>query len=108
VEVKLRVQDPPGYLRQDMTVSVDIEVARSAGAVVVPADAVHDANSLQPWVLAVDGGRATRRAVKLGLKGDGRMEVLEGVAPGDHLISAAQLAVKSGQRVRAVAAAAGK
>jgi len=108
VEVKLRVPDPPGYLRQDMTVSVDIEVARSAGAVVVPADAVHDANSTQPWVLAVDGGRATRRAVKLGLKGDGRMEVLEGVAPGDHLISAAQLAVKSGQRVRAVAAAAGK
>src|SRR6185503_729344 len=108
VEVKLRVPDPPGYLRQDMTVSVDIEVARSAGAVVVPADAVHDANSTQPWVLAVDGGRATRRAVKLGLKGDGRMEVLEGVAQGDHLISAAQLAVKSGQRVRAVAAAAGK
>ncbi|HET9405544.1 MAG TPA: efflux RND transporter periplasmic adaptor subunit [Burkholderiales bacterium] len=103
VEVKLRVPNPPGYLRQDMTVSVDIEVARSAGAVVVPADAVRDANGAQPWVLAVDGGRATRRAVKLGLKGDGRMEVLEGVAPGDLLVSAAQQAVKAGQRVRAIA-----
>ena len=40
VEVKLRVPIPPDYLRQDMTVSVDIEVARSAGAVLVPADAV--------------------------------------------------------------------
>lgn len=108
VEVKLRAPKPPEYLRQDMTVSVDIEVARSAGAVVVPADTVRDAGGAQPWVLAVDGGRATRRAVKLGLKGDGRMEVLEGVAPGDRLISAAQLTVKSGQRVRAVAAAAGK
>ena len=28
VEVKLTVADPPDYLRQDMTVSVDIEVAR--------------------------------------------------------------------------------
>ena len=28
VEVKLTVPDPPDYLRQDMTVSVDIEVAR--------------------------------------------------------------------------------
>ena len=108
VEVKLRVPDPPEYFRQDMTVSVDIEVARSAGTVVVPAAVVREANSAQPWVLAVDGGRATRRAVKLGLKGDGRMEVLEGVAPGDRLISAAQLTVTSGQRVRAVAPAAGK
>jgi HlyD family secretion protein len=105
VEVKLRVPDPPAYLRQDMTVSVDIEVARRAGAVVVPADAVRDANGAQPWVLAVDGGRATRRAVKLGLKGDGRMEVLEGVAPGDRLISSTQLTVRAGQRVRAVAPA---
>ena len=28
VEVKLRPLDPPNYLTQDMTVSVDIEVAR--------------------------------------------------------------------------------
>ena len=104
VEVKLRVADPPEYLRQDMTVSVDIEVARSAGTVVVPAGVVREANSAQPWVLTVDGGRATRRAVKLGLKGDGRMEVLEGVAPGDLLVSAAQPAVKIGQRVRAIVA----
>ncbi|HEU5284296.1 MAG TPA: efflux RND transporter periplasmic adaptor subunit, partial [Burkholderiales bacterium] len=95
VEVKLRVPTPPAYLRQDMTVSVDIEVARSAGTVVVPADTVRDANGAQPWVLAVDGGRAVRRAVKLGLKGDGRVEVLDGVAPGDRLISASQAMVGS-------------
>jgi HlyD family secretion protein len=105
VEVKLRVPKPPDYLRQDMTVSVDIEVARSAATVVVPADAVRDANSAQPWVLAVDGWRARRRAVKLGLKGDGRIEVLEGVAPGDRLISTADGTVREGQRVRATAPA---
>lgn len=106
VEVKLRIPNPPDYLRQDMTVSVDIEVARSRGTVVVPADAVRDANGAQPWVLAVDGWRASRRAVKLGLKGDGRIEVLEGVAPDERLISAANGMVREGQRVRAVAAAA--
>ncbi len=107
VEVKLRVPDAPDYLRQDMTVSVDIEVARRANAVVVPADAVREAGGAQPWVLAVDGRRARRRPVKLGLKGDGRIEVLEGVAPGDRLISAGNGTVRAGQRVRAVAAAAG-
>jgi HlyD family secretion protein len=88
-----------------MTISVDIEVARSAATVVVPADAVRDANSAQPWVLAVDGWRARRRAIRLGLKGDGRIEVLEGVAPGDRLISAANGTVREGQRVRATAPA---
>ena len=107
VEVKLRVANPPDYLRQDMTVSVDIEVARRRAVVVIPADAVHDAGGAQPWVLAVDGWRAQRRPVKLGLKGDGRVEVLEGVAPGDRVIPVALAAVKSGQRVRAVAAPAG-
>ncbi|HSC00001.1 MAG TPA: efflux RND transporter periplasmic adaptor subunit, partial [Burkholderiaceae bacterium] len=40
VEVKLDVPSPPEYLRQDMTVSVDIEVARRARAILVPTDAV--------------------------------------------------------------------
>ena len=43
VEVKLRVPAPPAYLRQDMTVSVDIEVDRHADALALPANAVHDA-----------------------------------------------------------------
>jgi HlyD family secretion protein len=107
VEVKLRVANPPDYLRQDMTVSVDIEVARSRDTVVVPADAVRDPNGAQPWVLAVSGWRVERRAVKLGLKGDGRIEVLEGVAPGDYLVAASEQAVRPGQRVRTVAAAPG-
>ena len=105
VEVKLRIADPPDYLRQDMTVSVDIEVARRAGVVVVPADAVHDSNGAEPWVLAVAGRRAERRPVRLGLKGDGRVEILDGLRPGDRVIPAGVPMIKSGQRVRAVAAA---
>lgn len=102
VEIKLRVPDPPGYLRQDMTVSVDIEVARRAGAVVVPADAVHDAGAPRPWVLVINGGRAERREVKTGLRGDGRVEVAEGLAPGERVVPASNLAIKAGMRVRPV------
>jgi HlyD family secretion protein len=103
VEVKLRVADPPEYLRQDMTVSVDIEVAHRSGVVVVPADAVRDAGG-RAWVLAINGRRAERRLVQLGLRGDGRMEIVEGVAPGDRLVPAADLRVKTGDRVRAIPA----
>jgi HlyD family secretion protein len=100
--VKLRVPQPPDYLRQDMTASVDIEVARREGVVVVPADAVRDARSGNPSVLAVSGGQVERRQVALGLRGDGRIEIREGVAPGDLLVPPTFALVKPGQRVRAV------
>lgn len=102
VEVKLRVPDPPAYLRQDMTASVDIEVARRAGAVVVPTDAVRAIASGDPWVLGVTGGRTERRPVTLGLRGDGRVEITQGVAPGDLVVPGTNLLLKPGERVRAV------
>lgn len=107
VEVKLRVPNPPAYLRQDMTASVDIEVARKADAVIVPAETVRDANGPRPWVLAIRHFRAVVQPVKIGLRGDNRIEILEGVEPGDDLIPAINAVVKAGQRVRAVAPAGG-
>jgi len=105
VEVKLRVADPPAYLRQDMTVSVDIKVAQRAGALVIPAGAVFDGTGPQPWVLAVEDHTTVRKPVKLGLKGEGHVEVLEGLALGDVLVAAANGGTTPGQRVRAVASA---
>lgn len=101
VEVKLRVPQPPAFLRQDMTVSVDIEVAHRSDAVIVPADAVRDATGTQPWVLALNGRHAVRRPVRLGLRGDGRIEILSGAVPGDLLIPSTNALIKPGQRVRA-------
>ena len=106
VEVKLKVANPPAFLRQDMTASVDIEVARRADTVIVPTEAVRDATGEHPWVLAIRGWRAVRQPVKLGLRGDNRIEVLEGVEPGDELIPATNGVVKAGQRVRGVVASA--
>jgi len=107
VEVKLRVPDPPDYLRQDMTVSVDIEVARKADAVIVPTETLRDASGPQPWVLAIRHFRAVAQPVTIGLRGDSRTEIVEGVEPGDELIPAINAVVKAGQRVRAVTPASG-
>jgi len=105
VEVKLQIPAPPPYLRQDMTASVDIEVGRHDGVLVIPSGAVFDAAGAQPWVLAVAGWRAEKRHVKLGFKGEGRIEVVEGLAAGDQVVAAAGSGVLPGQRVRMVAAA---
>jgi HlyD family secretion protein len=104
VEVKLKVANPPKYLRQDMTVSVDIEVARRTAALAVPSDAVRDASGALAWVLAVRDGRAVRQPVKTGLRGDGYTEIVDGVAPGELLIPATNMLVQPGERVRAIAA----
>jgi len=101
VEVKLAVAEPPDYLRQDMTVSVDIEIARRDDAIVVPARAVHDPGNGAPWVLVVRDGRARQQPIKLGLRGVGQYELLDGLQPGD-LVIPSTAGVKVGQRVRAV------
>jgi HlyD family secretion protein len=104
VEVKLDVTAPPAVLKQDMTVSVDIEVARRAQALIVPLAAVRDAGGV-PWVLRLEGRRAVRRSVQLGLRSDGLAEVLGGLSEGDAvLVGAAD--VEPGARVRAVPRAA--
>jgi HlyD family secretion protein len=100
VEVKLRVPQPPPYLLQDMTVSVDVEVARKDGALVVPADAARDAATASPWMLALNDGHAQRRAVKLGARGDGLVEVLEGLAEGDLVVPSTDQRTREGSRVR--------
>ena len=100
VEVKLRVPDPPDYLRTDMTVSAEIAVAQRRGALVVDADAVHDAASAAPWVLAVRDGKATRVAVKLGARGTDKLEVVDGLVVGERLVPLSETAVRAGMRVR--------
>ena len=86
-----------------MTVSVDIEVARRADAIVVPSDALHDATGDEPWALVVRDRHTMRQPVKLGLRGDERTEVIEGVAAGDALVPVTNVTIEAGQHVRGVA-----
>jgi len=104
VEVKLRVPSPPPYLKQDMTASVDIEIARRADAVLVPSDAVHDRDHAAPWVLVIDGRHARKRPVTLGLVGNGVCEVLHGLAAGDRVVPVATTSITDGARLRPVVA----
>ena len=102
VEIRLRVPEPPDYLRQEMTISIDIATARRTNAVVVAGETIRDAGSAKPWVFVVRDGRAQRQEVLLGVRSDGKVEILKGVEAGDQLVSASALSVREGSRVRAV------
>lgn len=100
VEVRFRVPAPPPFLRADMTVSVNVDVGRRDRALVIPSEAVRDPTG-QPWVLAIAGGRAERRPVRLGLRGEALVEVAAGLREGDAVIAPAAGWVEPGSRVRA-------
>lgn len=99
LEAKLTVADPPGYLRQDMTVSVDIEVARQDATLILPGRSVHDTLSGSPWVMGVRGGRAYRQPVHVGLEGGNDVEILDGLTENDQIVPSAS-GVLTGQRIR--------
>jgi HlyD family secretion protein len=100
VEVQLRVPSPPSYLKQDMTVSVDIEVARRPAALVVQSADIHDIGTPAPWVLVARDSHARRQAVTVGLVSAGKAEIVSGVHAGDALVPRSAGAVTDGHRIR--------
>ena len=101
VEVRFGVPTPPAFLRPDMTVSVNLEVGRHPAALVIPKDAVSDLASTKPWLFVLKDSRIERRPVELGLRGDGQVEVLQGVGAGESVVLPNGTPLVSGQRVRA-------
>jgi HlyD family secretion protein len=102
VTIRLGVDPPPDYLRQDMTVTVNVETGRRDRALVVPNDALLQQPDGTRVVLAVRQGRLTRVPVRLGLRSLAMSEVVDGVAAGDEVLAgAAALAdLSEGDRVR--------
>ena len=105
VDIRLTVTPVPAYLRQDMTVSVNVETGRRASALVVPNDALGavDGNRATLWL--VSDGRASRREVTLGLRGLALTEVTAGLQAGDRVLADAKAPLTEGDRVRVVASA---
>lgn len=98
VEVKFSLdQPPPAFLREDMTLSVEVETARRDRALVLPARAVRQADGVAK-VLVADGRRAVERLLRTGLRTLDAVEVLEGVREGEDVLLAP--ALEAGDRVR--------
>jgi HlyD family secretion protein len=98
VEVRLKVEPVPDYLKQDMTVSATLETGRREAALVLPNDALTARTGDRGSVLVVRGGTVARVEVKLGLRGTALSEVLEGVVAGDWVLEGG--AAVEGSRVR--------
>jgi HlyD family secretion protein len=100
VEVKLALeQQPPAFLREDMTLSVEVETARHGRVLVLPLAALRGPVSGDgASVLVQSEGKAQERQVRLGLRTLESVEILQGLVEGDAVLLGN--GVKAGDRVR--------
>jgi len=98
IDIHLELLEPADFLRQGMTVSADIRTGHREQTLVLPNDALHNRRGEQAEVLCWGSDNQVQRVpVRLGLRGTGLTEVVEGLSEGDVVI-ADDLA--EGQRVR--------
>lgn len=100
VSIRLKVDPVPGNLRQDMTVSVNIETGRRAHALVVPNDALANVDGARATVLSASNGKIKKVDVRLGLRGLVMTEIVSGLKAGDWVLADTAGKLKDGDRVR--------
>lgn len=88
-------------LLSGMFAEVTFHTAVSAGAVVVPSEAILTSNDKQ-YVYIVDGGTAKRVDITTGLTGSGMTEVTSGLTAGAQLVTVGQQYLSDGEAVRIV------
>jgi Cu(I)/Ag(I) efflux system membrane fusion protein len=100
--VRIELANPDNRLKTDMYADVVFQADADAQPVVaVPASAVIDSGSRQVVLIAKGEGRFEPRAVRLGRRGDGYVEVLDGVSAGEEVVTAATFLIDAESNLRA-------
>jgi len=101
VEVRFALPPPaPAFLREDMTLSVEVETARREGTLVLPLAALRSEDAAGTATVWVErDGRVEARTLRLGVRTLAAAEVLDGLTAGDKVLIGA--APAPGRRVRA-------
>jgi RND family efflux transporter MFP subunit len=92
--VRLRLPEPDG-LQVGMTVDANLIVAERANALLVPTTALQEGAL---WL--VKDGRLVRQPVKVGVAGDARSEILDGLAADARIVAQPGEDLAAGRRVR--------
>jgi membrane fusion protein (multidrug efflux system) len=108
LELRARLANSGGRLKPGMFVRVRAVVGERPSAILVPEEAIVPAGE-EFYVFKVVDGVARRIKVALGVRRDAKVEIVEGLAPGDLVVTLGMRLFRDGQPVRVVqAGAAGK
>ncbi len=100
-KVRIRVANAAGKLKAGMFAEGEILTGTIASTIVVPAAAVYrdDRSAKSSYVFVIENGKAVRRTVRIGHERDSRLEIVEGLRPGDQLISEQNIEIAEGVRI---------
>ncbi len=100
VKVRLEFNNPELLLKPDMFADVRIQASRQVDAVVVPAEAIVRSGPREQVFVVRAPGKFEPRAVRIGVTTDGLTQVLEGVEPGEEVVSSALFLIDSESKLR--------
>lgn len=99
--VRIELVNRDGLLRPGMFAHVDLATGGSAARLVVPDSAIIDTGSRQMVLIVLDEGKFKPQEVKLGLRGNGKVEILDGLKEGDHVVVAANFLIDAESNLKA-------
>lgn len=97
--VKIKVPNQDHRLRAGMFADVRLTKGKAGSAVVIPIESVVNLNSDNPHVFVVEAGTAVRKDIKIGIRTDSRVEILEGLNADQDVIIRGQSNLEAGQEV---------
>jgi RND family efflux transporter MFP subunit len=100
-KVRIQVANPGGKLKAGMFAQGGILTGVNARAIVIPAAAVYqdDRAAKAASVFVLEGGKACRRAIRIGHERDSKLEIVEGLRAGEQLIAEQNIEIAEGVRV---------
>lgn len=96
--LRARIPNPQGRLQAGLFARVSLIVERRDAALLVPEDALVPSGDRQSVFKVVDG-KALLTPVAIGLRQGGEVEILQGLAAGDTVITAGQIKLRDGAPV---------
>jgi Cu(I)/Ag(I) efflux system membrane fusion protein len=101
-KVRIEVANPDYRIKHEMFADVEINAGDGeAERLVVPLSALIDSGDRQVVLVDRGEGRFEPRPVKIGLRGDGYVEILEGVKSGDNVVVAANFLIDAESNLKA-------
>ncbi len=101
VRLTFEIPNRGGRLRANMYATVVFEPVAVRSAVVVPSSAVLRTGERNVVIVALGAGRFAPRDVILGVEGDGVVQVLSGIGPGEEVVTSAQFLIDSESNLQA-------
>lgn len=99
--LRVALPNPDELLLHDMYIDAEIAVGSDAPVLSVPESAVMDTGSRQAVFVDKGQGRLEPRAVKLGQRGDGYVEIRHGIAEGEPVVVSANFLVDAESNLKA-------